>query len=198
MKLTNENLKNRIKETSKERLKIICRECQKISTYDPIHDQKLKSEPMPVKFFPVPFIIEKQIMSSMVDKLDIFMEAMFKLEKFALSSGGSYVYDRLVNSLTDGGRHLVNQCSFESDFSLRRRHKRVDGYLSLNSGNYSIIEVNQAAPLAIDFYDVSQRATTHFLNSLGFSYHPELLAHHMLDWFTRCLPPSVRELTSLS
>ena len=183
MKLTNENLRNKIKETSKEKIRRIFRECQKIATYDPIEDEKLISEPFPVKFFTVPFVMEKQIMSSMIDKLDIFMEAMFKLEKFAFTESGSNVYDRLMNSLTDGGRHLVKQCSFESDYSLRKRHKRVDGYLNLSSQTYSIIEVNQAAPLATDFYDVSQRGATHLLNSLGFEYHPELLAHHILAWF---------------
>ena len=183
MKLTDKNLKNSILEKSPEELLRICKECQQIATFDKIENKRLGNESMPVPVFPVPLIIEKEMTSSVLKKLDIYMEAMFKLEKYALSDKGTSLYDRLMNSLTEGGKHLVRQCSYESDFSLRRRHRRVDGYLDFKKGTYSIIEINQAAPLAVDFHDVSQRIATHFLNSMGFEYQPVLLAHHLLDWF---------------
>ncbi|MEQ8170389.1 MAG: hypothetical protein ABRQ38_16000 [Candidatus Eremiobacterota bacterium] len=183
MKLTNENLIKCLKETPPEELVRICRECQKIATYDKIKDDRLKSDPMPVTVFPVPYIVTKDIIKNVTGKLDFFIQALIKLEQHILCDRGGLLYNRLMNSLTPGGRHLVEECNFESDYSLKKRHRRIDGYLDFFTGDFSIIEVNQAAPLAIDFYDVSQRMASHFLNSLGFFYQPVLLAHHILNWF---------------
>jgi hypothetical protein len=183
MELTNENLKNCLQGISPKELVRICQECQKITTYDKIKDERLRSDPMPVTVFPIPYIVKKETVEDVTKKLDLFIDSLIKLEKYVLSDSGIPLYNRLMNSLTPGGRHLVEECTFESEYSLKKRHRRVDGYLNFNTGSFSIIEVNQAAPLAIDFYDVSQRMAAHFLNSLGFFYQPVLLAHHILDWF---------------
>ncbi len=136
-----------------------------------------------ISFLPVPLFVEKSISGLLNKRLDLFIELLLRLERYALSSEGSEVFERLYNSLCEGGRHLVSQCLFESEFSMKRRHRRVDGFFDYKTGNGGIIEVNQAAPLATHFYDTSQRLSAQFLNYLGFDYEPCLTAPRILQWF---------------
>jgi len=181
--LSNNNVRTKLEEAPCQKLKRINKECKEIEKYDSFEDGRLKISSLPIPMYTVPYVFNKNSVMNILKKLDIFIEAIIKLEKYALNNKGGKIYKRLINSLTPGGRYLVEQCSFESEYSLRRRNRRIDGYFDVGTGNYSIIEINQAAPLALHCYDISQRVAVHFLNSIGFYYEPIILANHILDWF---------------
>ncbi len=134
-------------------------------------------------FIKIPFILDKELIEHSLIKFDSLTEALISLEKYALSSEGKEVFERLMNSLTEGGRELVNQCSYESDFSLKRRHRRFDSYIDPVARTASVIEVNQAAPLAISYYDTVQQVADITLSKAGFSSKKHNITEAMLEWF---------------
>lgn len=136
-----------------------------------------------ISILPLPVVVEQKMIEYLSRKLDLFIELLVRTEKFALTSEGKCIFDRLYFSLSEGGKRLVDQCNYESDFSLQSRHRRVDGFFDYISGGGGIIEVNQAAPLATHFYDSSQRILSSILRSLGIDYQPKLTAPHLLEWF---------------
>lgn len=133
-------------------------------------------------FIHVPYIVEKKTINQNLNKLDIVISTLNKLENFSLSSNGRPIYDRLMNSLTPGGRYLVKQAKYESDYSLDHRHRRVDGYLFSND-QIKIIEVNQAAPLATSFYDTCQDISKYVLEELEIEHQVNHVHPHILEWF---------------
>lgn len=135
-----------------------------------------------IPFFHVPLVLESTMVDRVLSELDRFVDALVKLELHALSDRGQPLRERLMRSLTPGGRHLVAQSRFESEYSLRRRFRRIDGFFDPERGSYRIIEVNQAAPLANHYHDAGQRISAHALRKMGFEVQPRLLAPHLLDW----------------
>lgn len=173
-----ENLKIRLNDITAGELKKIISELKKIAV-----EEELQIGGKEIPFLKIPLIIEERIFFQVKESLNVFLDALLKLEKYAFKNEGKHIYDRLMASLTPGGRTLVEQCIFESEYSLIRRQRRFDGFLDDKSGTYKIIEVNQAAPLAIHYHDTGQKLAAHMLSELGFDYEPQLLSFHILDWF---------------
>jgi hypothetical protein len=177
MKLNSGSLRERLLGEPPRKLSGLYEECRKMAG-----DQRLEIGGKPIPFIPVPHVMDRGVMEGVAKRLDVFVQALLTLERQALSSRDGILYRRLMSSLTPGGRALVEQCSFESGYSLLRRHRRIDGYLRADGG-YSVIEVNQAAPLAIHYHDTAQRIAARLLEALGFEWQPELLSPRILEWF---------------
>jgi hypothetical protein len=178
MLMTFENLKATIAGTSPDKLKTIYNESQKIAK-----SENLKISNSPIRFTPFPKIIDSFSTNKLFSTLNTFIDILVKTEQQTLKNTQSEIFTRLYNSLSEGGKHLVDQCSYESDFSLERRHRRVDGFWDIENSRYSILEVNQAAPLAINFHDIVQKIAVFTLNELGFNISENLIAPKMMDWF---------------
>jgi len=178
MELTEPHVIESLRALSREKRVRLVRECSLIA-----RDEDLQIGGTPIPYFHIPLFIEKSALEPVMENLRFFVDAMVKLELHALGEAGLPLFERLMTSLTPGGRELVRQCSYESRFSLEHRLRRIDGFFDPHRGIYSIIEVNQAAPLANHYHDVGERISSHVLNELGFDYEPNLMAPHMLDWF---------------
>jgi hypothetical protein len=174
---TYQDIHARLSEISPEKRLAIVRQCGEIA-----ESEDLRIGGRPISFFIVPLILKETALSPIIGKIATFLDAIIRLEEFALGPHGENILERLMASLTPGGRHLVGQCSYESPSSLRRRMRRFDGFSGESAGGYSLIEVNQAAPLAIHYHDVGQRIAAHVMQHLGFSWSPRLLAPHVLEW----------------
>ncbi|GEM_PF-3358282 len=177
MTITTSHLIDSLKSLGKERRLTLLNQCQQIA-----RDEELQIGRTPIPFFTIPFLLEKQQMKAVIDRLEPFFSILIRLEEFAYSADGKELLERLMASLTPGGQHLVRQCSFESNYSLLHRQRRFDGFLDLGKDSYKLVEVNQAAPLAIHYHDVGQRIAATVLNELGFPCRPNLVAPHVLDW----------------
>ncbi|MCP4297644.1 MAG: hypothetical protein GY786_18760 [Proteobacteria bacterium] len=178
MKLTQENLKKELLSLNDSERRKIYDKAQEIA-----YSRNLAIDGQKLPFITVPFLVEKTFMDDVLKKFDTLTEALILLEKYALSPSGKAVYDRLMDSLTEGGRELVNQCKFESDFSLKRRHRRFDSYISPSSRTASVIEVNQAAPLALSYHDTVQEIGDTILDAAGFQMQKRGVAESLLQWF---------------
>jgi hypothetical protein len=177
MKLTSDNLYASLSELSPEKRIALTRECKDIAV-----NEELQIGGRAISFFTIPLVLEEAAMTPVLGKIGTFLDALIRLEEYALAGEGKSIMERLMASLTPGGQHLVSQCTYESPSSLRRRMRRFDGFLEASAGSYSLIEVNQAAPLAIHYHDAGQRIAAHVVQSLGFSWTPRLLAPHVLEW----------------
>lgn len=139
-----------------------------------------------IPFIHLPHFMEEKEVVNANKRLDILIETLFQMEKKALSPQGERLFKRLMGSLSDGGRELVNMASYESDFSLKRRHRRVDAYLSekteVGETPLKVIEVNQAAPLALHFHDTCQELAGIAMSDLDMAYYPRMLAPKLLGW----------------
>lgn len=166
-----------LKSLGRERRLALLNQCLQIA-----RDEELHIGGTPIPFFPIPLMMEEHQVKSVIDRLEPFFSIMVRLEEFAYSPDGKELLERLMASLTPGGQHLVRQCSFESNYSLLHRQRRFDGFLDPGKGTYKLVEVNQAAPLAIHYHDVGQRIAATFLNELGFPCRPNLVAPHLLEW----------------
>lgn len=178
MKLNVDDLLAALKESSPLKRRGVVEECEEIA-----RREELKIGDVEIPFFTIPFFIESPAVEAVIANLRIFISALIRLEKCAFTPCGAHLYDRLMASLTPGGRHLVGQCSYESDYSIESRNRRIDGFLDMATGAYHVIEVNQAAPLALHYYDTGQRIAACALEQLGFHYEPQLLAPQLLKWF---------------
>ncbi len=178
MELTESHVIESLGALSREKRANLVRECSLIARNEELH---IGGKPIP--YFHVPLFLHKSALEPVLENLRFFVDAMIALENHALKEEGRPLFDRLMASLTTGGRALVNQCSYESPFSLRHRLRRIDGFFDPHRLAYSIIEVNQAAPLANHYHDVGERIAAHVLNNLGYDYKPNLMAPHMLEWF---------------
>ncbi len=173
----NELLEQKLKSLNKSELCKVYNQLQQMSI-----DRNMQIGGTQIPFIKVPLLLEKNNLNSILQELNIVIDTLNRLEVFSLTDQGQPIYERLMKSLTPGGRRLVKQASFESDFSLTHRHRRVDGYL-LSKGEMEIIEVNQAAPLAISFHDSCQDIASHLLNELEMDHSPNFLSEHLLEWF---------------
>lgn len=107
--------------------------------------------------------------------------ALVRLEKALSAEPDGPLRARLWNSLSSGGRHLVQHVDQESDFSLARRFRRLDGFLTGAPG-FQVIEVNQAAPLAASFHDNVHRFSSGLLQRIGIDWKPRLLVPLIAEW----------------
>lgn len=107
--------------------------------------------------------------------------ALIRLEKALLAEPDGPLRARLWNSLSPGGQHLVQHADHESGFSLGRRFRRLDGFLTGTHG-FQVIEVNQAAPLAASFHDNAHRFSAGLLQRLGIDWQPRLLVPLIAEW----------------
>ena len=148
-----------------------------------VRHENLKLGDTYLKLLPLPLVVEKTAFSDLNERLKLLAELFVLAEKYALSSEGADIYNRLENSLSEGGKKLLARCNFESDFSLKRRYKRIDAFFDCVTGRAGVIEVNQAAPLATNYYDMSQKIVKYVLEELGFDYLPCFVAPRLLDWF---------------
>lgn len=82
-------------------------------------------------------------------------DALVAIESHPSFLPGQVVYDRLYQSLSAQGKYLVDHAPAVSPRTMRRRFRRIDGFLPLapHSLGPQFIEVNQSAPLAISFYE---------------------------------------------
>lgn len=177
MKLDVEELVARIEAASPDTRRQVAEECRRLA-----RSEELKIGDVEIPFFTIPFFVDSRAIDATLESLRIFVRALIRLEKCAFTGGGSHLFERLMASLTPGGRHLVTQCSYESDYSFERRNRRIDGFLDLTTGAYRIIEVNQAAPLALHYHDTGQRIAARALEKFDAPCDPQLLSPHLLDW----------------
>ena len=87
-------------------------------------------------------------------------DALVAIESHPSFLPGQVVYDRLYQSLSAQGKYLVDHAPPVSPRTMRRRFRRIDGFLPLgpHSPGPQFIEVNQSAPLAISFYERARQA----------------------------------------
>ena len=87
-------------------------------------------------------------------------DALVAIESHPSFLPGQVVYDRLYQSLSAQGKYLVDHAPPVSPRTMRRRFRRIDGFLPLapHSPGPQFIEVNQSAPLAISFYERTRQA----------------------------------------
>ncbi len=172
----NEELFTIAKDADKKLLKEIYQEQHQYAL-----EQGLEIDGKFLPFIAFPFFMNDQTVSRSTLQIQILIDTLCKMEELALSQNGQDVFLRLTNSLSRGGKHLVNICNYESKFSLARRHRRVDAYL-LPNGETKVIEVNQAAPLALHFYETSQELAQIMMKKLNFPYQIRPIAPRLLDW----------------
>ena len=87
-------------------------------------------------------------------------DALVAIESHPGFLPGQVVYDRLYQSLSAQGKYLVDHAPPVSPRTMRRRFRRIDGFLpgAPHSPGPQFIEVNQSAPLAISFYERARQA----------------------------------------
>jgi hypothetical protein len=119
---------------------------QKTENYAKKKNMQIDGKDVP--FIHIPYLMPKELTQNPLIQTQKVIDALVKIEEYALRTEGSVVYDRLMNSLSAGGKDLVLQCPYESSFSLRNRHRRVDALLDQKTGKMQLIEINQSAPLA--------------------------------------------------
>jgi len=144
-------------------------------------DEGLEVEGRALPFLSAPLVVANGAAAGLRGRLDAFLRALWRLEELCLEEPACGLRERLAASLTADGRRLLAQ-GRESAYSMRRRFRRLDGFFDPASGGYSVIEVNQAAPIGSHFNDVVQRAASRLLAELGFDRPPDLLAPRLLDW----------------
>lgn len=171
-------LKDKLSQLSKAKRLEVASEIKKT-----VINENLKLGETYLTLLPLPLIVKKEAFSKLNKRLDVLADLFVVAEKYALSSEGSDIYDRLQSSLSDGGKKLLARSNFESEFSLTRRYRRVDAFYDCITEQTGVIEVNQAAPLGTNFYDVSQKIAQYVLRELGFDYEPCFVAPRLLDWF---------------
>ena len=112
-------------------------------------------------------------------------DALVAIESHPSFLPGQVVYDRLYQSLSAQGKYLVDHAPPVSPRTMRRRFRRIDGFLPLapHSPGPQFIEVNQSAPLAISFYERAPSAP----NTPGVADSPSLYAA-LADWFMDAAP----------
>lgn len=176
MKLSKEAVDEGIRRKSRSELAAVYN-----AMSDVAESENMRIGDVRIPFLTSPLIADDSAAAGIEASLSLLMELMVRTEKLAFSSSGADIYDRLMSSLTDGGRRMVEGVDFESDFSLSRRYKRIDSFASGDS--CSVIEVNQAAPLASHFHDGAQRIIKVMLDSIGIDFEPHLVCPHILKWF---------------
>jgi hypothetical protein len=142
-------------------------------------EESALAEGMP---FLVPLCLEAEQVRTALRRTEVLLRALLRLEEHVLTPGGEALRERLVRSLEPGSARLVAQCTHESAYSMRRRLRRVDAFLEPTTGGYSVLEVNQVAPLSFCSNDLGQRLAERVLGELGLSYTPKRLAPRILRW----------------
>jgi hypothetical protein len=134
-----------------------------------------------IKISPVPLVFQKEHSNKLNKKLEKINSIIIKIERFARSNNGKTIKDRLFNSLSTGGKKLFLQSDYESDYSLERRFLRYDGFFNPETEDYKIIEINQAAPLALSFYETGMNASEEIYSEFGLTHEDGI--SKLLDWF---------------
>jgi hypothetical protein len=129
----------------------------------------------------LPFTLSAGEFQRIKRRSERLIAAMIQLERSAMADPHGPLRTRLWNSLSPGGQHLVEQAGFESDFSLARRLRRLDGFRTGGAG-FQVIEVNQAAPLAASFHDNAHRLSSALLQRMGLDWQPTLLVPLIVEW----------------
>lgn len=132
--------------------------------------------------FIAPLSLDVAQVRGALHRTQVLLDALVRLEEHVLTPEGEPLRQRLVRSLEPGSARLVAQCTHESRYSLERRLRRMDAFLEPTTGRYSVIEVNQVAPLSFRPHDVDQRLAQRMMEALGFDYTPRLLAPRILRW----------------
>lgn len=134
-----------------------------------------------VPLYCLPFALPHEHFRQARQRVETLVKALVQGERTMLDDPGGPLRTRLWNSLSPGGQYLVEQSGHESGFSLERRFRRLDGFLSGSQG-YQIIEVNQAAPLASSYHDTVHRFGAALLERMGIPWQPPLLVPMIAEW----------------
>jgi hypothetical protein len=134
-----------------------------------------------VPLYCLPFALPQEQFRQAKRRAELLVRVLVNGERAALANPGGPLHERLRDSLSPGGRYLVEQSGHESAFSLERRFRRLDGFLSGSQG-YQIIEVNQAAPLASSYHDAVHRFGAALLERMGIPWRPPLLVPLIAEW----------------
>ncbi|NRF65920.1 hypothetical protein HLB44_02855 [Aquincola sp. S2] len=137
----------------------------------------------PISYLNVPVLFDRSEYQLLSARLANLLDCFVDLEEFSLTLKGAPIHARLMESLTPGGRHLVNQCTHESRASLVRRMRRIDGFWDPQTSQYSVIEINQAAPLGLHNHDALRRITSMVLAEVGVDNPTPSIAPQILEWF---------------
>jgi hypothetical protein len=145
-------------------------------------EEELASTAIPFSFHQLPMVVDAGRVNQALDSCAPVIDGLIELERRALAPDGDDIRRRLVATLDPPGRRLLEMCSFESDYSVQRRFRRIDAMIEPGSAGCRILEVNQAAPAFLHFHDAIQRIAAEVLGLIGFDYRPALLAPRVVAW----------------
>jgi hypothetical protein len=109
-------------------------------------EEELASTAIPFSFHQLPMVVDAGRVNQALDSCAPVIDGLIELERRALAPDGDDIRRRLVATLDPPGRRLLEMCSFESDYSVQRRFRRIDAMIEPGSAGCRILEVNQAAP----------------------------------------------------
>lgn len=133
----------------------------------------------PIDFQLVPLWQPRDKLEQAAASLNQFAEHLFALELQALAN--PLLRERLTDSLHPGGKWCASLSDVESEAKMRRRLRRIDGYWT--GEGFRLIEVNQAAPLALHFHDTAGEAAEELMERAGIEMSWSPLAPRLLEWF---------------
>ncbi len=150
---------------------------------DTAYRRNLSIDGQLVPFSAIPYLINKDVVAKVISKLEVLTEALILLERYAFSSEGEGVYNRLMNSLSKPSRKFAQQCQFESDSSLENRHRRFDCRLNSETGEVTLLRVNQSAPIGMSYHDTIHQISNSVLTAVGLEMQNSSVAESLLMWF---------------
>jgi hypothetical protein len=132
-------------------------------------------------FFSNKIILSEKDFNNINKKINIFLNFLVFIEKYAIKNKNSDIFKRLFNSLSSEGQTIFNWTEnkkVDDEYMILNRFRRIDAFYT--NKKFNIIEINQSAPLALSFYEEARIFSN---NKDKKKENKNSLSHELINWF---------------